>query len=196
MALNRLRIYFYILGAALVLSACAKRDSEFKARKNASGATYVGVHSEAADAAAAAAGYDTDILAVTQPQTIAGGVSVMSYLKVNTYNYKVTTTHTSVGTVSTVRQNLNGADFEINAVCATAECNPYYLVINITRGGQPIKQTAMKKYFWYSGSADSSQDLIMSNGPGEFLPVQSAIATLDQYRGESVNSNYMYTKAQ
>lgn len=196
MALNRLRIYLYVFMAALALSACAKRDSEFKARKNASGATYVGVRSEAADAAAAAAGYDTDILAVSQPQAIANGLSVSSYLKVNTSNYKVTTTHTSVGTISTLRQNLNGADFEINAVCATAECNPYYLVINITRGGQQIKQTAMKKYFWYSGSADSSQDLIMSNGPGEFVPVQTAISTLDQYRADSVNSNYPSLKAQ
>lgn len=181
MALTKnIRVYIYILVAAVALSACAKRDSDFKARKNAAGGVYVnGNQGLAADNAAAAAGYNTDILAIQPPQSNSNGaLSVTSYIKVNNNNYQVVTTHTQALAISKTNQNFDGANFEVNGVCGTDTCSPYYLVINITRNGQQIKQTAMKKFFYYTG-ADSSQDLVMSLGAGEFLSVQDAVKALD-----------------
>lgn len=183
-------IYIFILAAALAITACAKRDSEFRARKNAAGATLVDTpRTDAANAAAAAAGYDTDILGILQPQVAGNALRVTSYLRVNATTYQVMTTHSAVGTISQAQQYLEGANFEVNGVCATEHCNPYYLIINITRNGQQIKQTAMKKFFWYV-DANSSQDLILSRGPGEFLSVQSAISLLDQSQAQAVEENY------
>ncbi|WP_413291544.1 hypothetical protein [Bdellovibrio sp. HCB337] len=173
------RFYTYILVAALALTACAKRESGYKARRNASGATYTdGARGEAADAAAAAMGYNTDILGVMQPQSANSALSVTSYIRVNANNYQVVTTHYQALAISKTVQNFDGATFEVNGVCANNNCNPYYLIVNITRGGQQIKQTAMKKYFYYTG-AESGQDLILSRGAGEFVSVQDAINELE-----------------
>lgn len=191
------RVYLYIVIAVMALSACAKRDSEFKSRKNGAGASAVGgAQTDAADAAAAAAGYDTDILGIMQPQTTANGaLSITSYIKVNTNNYQVVTTNTAVNAISKTQQVFDGANFEISGVCGSENCSPYYLIINITRNGQQIKQTAMKKFFYYTG-ADSTNDLFLSRGVGEFLSVQEAISTLDQAVVEAEGSGYLEAKAQ
>lgn len=193
---KNIRIYTYIVVAALALSACAKRDSGYKARRSASGAVYTdGTRGEVADANAAAMGYNTDILGVMQPQTsTTGALSVTSYIRVNNNNYQVTTNHYQALAISKTNQNFDGANFEVNGVCANNSCSPYYLVINITRNGQQIKQTAMKKHFYYTGT-DSNQDLILSRGAGEFVSVQDAINELDNAVVED-NGDYQYTKAQ
>lgn len=174
------RTMIFIVAAAVAFTACAKRKSGYSGRTNAAGARYTdGARGEAADAAAAAMGYNTDILGITAPQAVgSGALSVTSYIKVNANNYQIVTTHTQPLAVSTTMQAFDGANFEVNGVCANVNCNPYYLVINITRGGQQIKQTAMKKFFYYSGSS-SSQDLILSRGAGDFVSVQQAINELD-----------------
>jgi hypothetical protein len=194
---KNMRVFLYITVAALALSACAKRDnSALAARKNAAGATNVGgAQSDAADAAAAAAGYNTDILVIQQPQMVGNALTVTSYIKVNNNNYKIVTTHNSVNTVSKTQQTFDGANFEVNGVCPNANCSPYYLVINITRSNQQIKQTAMKKFFYYT-DASSSQDLFLSRGAGEFLSVQDAITTLDSAVVDGTEPESMYTKAQ
>lgn len=174
------KIYMYIAATALLITACAKRDSEFAARKNAAGANYINdKQSAAADANAIANGVDTDIQQIQNPvATSNGGLSVSSLIRVNTQVYQVVTTHFSAGTISSTSANLNGATFDISGVCGSDVCNPYYLVVSISRNGQRIKQTAMKKYFFYT-NAQSSQDLIMSLGPNEFMQVQDLIHTLD-----------------
>jgi len=184
MALTKnFRVYLFCFVAALAISACAKKDSDFKARKNAAGATDVSPNaSQRADQAAAAAGYVTDILLIQTPVSTGAGLSVTSYVSVNNSDYQITTTHTNYGTTSaagaTVTQNFSGADFQITGICSNQYCSPYYLIINITRGGQPVKQTAEKKFFYYSGDA-SQQDLFLSRGPSEFMTVDQIINTLD-----------------
>lgn len=167
--------------AAMAVSACAKRDSEFSARKNAAGASYVNdQQAAAADQAAAASGYVTDILKIMNPmQTSTGSLSVTSQIRVNNNAYQIVTTHSNVNTVSSTMANFDGANFEVAGICGSDVCNPYYLVINISRNGQPIKQTAMKKYFYYVDQ-NSSQDLIMSLGPTEFMSIENLKIALDQ----------------
>ncbi len=175
------KIYIYIVVAAFALSACAKKDSEFAARKNAAGASYVNdQQAAAADQAAAASGYVTDILKILNPvQASTGALSVTSQIKVNNNTYQVVTTHSKVNAISSTTASFDGANFEVAGICGSDICNPYYLVINITRNGQKIKQTAMKKYFFYTDQ-NSSQDLIMSLGADEFMTIEAARASLDQ----------------
>jgi hypothetical protein len=175
------KIYIYIVVAAFAFSACAKRDSEFAARKNAAGASYVNdQQAAAADQAAAANGYVTDILKILSPtQASTGALSVTSQIKVNNNVYQIVTTHSQVNTVSSTSAMFDGANFEVGGICGSDLCNPYYLVVNITRNGQPVKQTAMKKYFYYTDQ-NSNQDLIMSLGPNEFMSIQDVKTTLDQ----------------
>lgn len=182
------KIYMYIVVAAFAFSACAKRDSEFAARKNASGASFVNdQQAAAADQAAAANGYVTDILKVLSPtQTSTGALSVTSQIKVNNNTYQIVTTHPQVNAVSSTTANFDGANFEVAGICGSDICNPYYLIINITRNSQRIKQTAMKKYFYYTNQS-SSQDLIMSLGANEFMTIEAARNALDQAVVDSGN---------
>lgn len=179
--LKNTKVYLYIVVAAFALAACAKRDSSFAARKNAAGATYVnGQQAANADANAAALGYQTDIQSVQNPVSAPnGGISVTSVISVNAKSYQVVTTHYQVNAVSSTTATFDGATFQVSGVCANNSCSPYYLIINITRNGQNIKQTAMKKYFYYDPSI-TTQDLVLSLGPTEFVSVQGAIQTLDQ----------------
>jgi hypothetical protein len=175
------KIYMYIIVAALALSACAKRDSEFAARKNAAGAKYVNdQQAAAADQAAAASGYVTDIQKILTPtQTSAGNLAVTSQVKVNNTVYQIVTTHYQVNVASSTTATFDGANFEVVGICGSDVCSPYYLIINITRNGQKIKQTAMKKYFSYTDE-NSSRDLIMSLGANEFVTIEGARNALDQ----------------
>ncbi|MGZ3795221.1 MAG: hypothetical protein ACXVB1_02590 [Pseudobdellovibrionaceae bacterium] len=179
--MKNIKTYLYIVVAAFAISACAKRDSEFAARKNAAGAAYVNdQQAAAADQAAAATGYVTDILQIQSPvQTSTGALSVTSQIKVNNNVYQIVTTHSQVNTASSTSTMFAGANFEVAGICGSDICNPYYLVINITRNGQRIKQTAMKKYFYYVDQ-NSTQDLIISLGANEFMSIESLRATLDQ----------------
>jgi hypothetical protein len=174
------KVYLYILAAAVALSACAKRDSEFAARKNGAGAPIVnGQQAANADAAAAAAGYSVDIMGIQQPIQNGGGLSVTSTISVNNKNYQINTTHYAIGQVSSTSANFDGATFQVSGVCGSETCSPYYLVIEITRNGQRIKQMAMRKYFYYS-NANSNRDMAMSLGANEFMSIQDIINTFDQ----------------
>jgi len=174
------KIYLYIAVAALALSACAKRDSEFAARKNGAGAPIVnGQQAANADAAAEAAGYKVDIMDIKTPVQSGNGLSVTSTISVNDKNYQINTTHPQVGQVSSTTANFDGASFKVSGVCGSETCSPYYLVIEISRGGQRIKQTAMRKYFYYT-NANSSRDMAMSLGANEFMTIQEIINAFDQ----------------
>lgn len=174
------KVYLYIVVAALALTACAKRDNEFAARKNGAGAPIVnGQQAANADAAAEAAGYKVDIMAIQPPVQAGSGVSVTSTISVNNKNYQINTTHNSVGQVSQTSGAFDGANFQVSGVCGSDTCSPYYLVIEITRNGQRIKQTAMRKYFFYTG-ANSNRDMAMSLGANEFMSIQDIINTFDQ----------------
>lgn len=170
-----------LLLATLTLVACAKRDSGLAARRNGAGAAYVnGQQAAEAEAAAAASGYQTDIMKVERSALSANGTySINSEIKVNDTRYQVTTTHSQVGVVSSTSANFAGATFEVSGVCGSDTCSPYFLVINITRNGQRVLQTSMKKNFDYTGP-DSTQDLVMSLGPNEFLSIQDIVNTLSQ----------------
>lgn len=178
------KVYLYILAAAVALSACAKRDNEFAARKNGAGAPIVnGQQAANADAAAAAAGYTVDIMGIQQPVQSGGGLSVTSTISVNSKNYQINTTHYQIGQVSTTSATFDGATFQVSGVCGSETCSPYYLVIEISRvvngGNQRIKQMAMRKYFYYT-NANSSRDMAMSLGANEFMSIQDIINTFDQ----------------
>lgn len=193
------RVYAFIVVAALALAGCAKRDSDFKARKNALGATDVGGNrSQAADDMAKQMGYDVDILTIQAPYMGNNGtLSVDSYLKVNATAYKVTTSHGQVGMDSQTSGHFDGADFHIVGRCATQNCNPYYLVLSITRNGQQIKQTAVKKFFYYT-STESTNDIFMSIGAGQFMSPTQAMQALDQAATQqgTDSGSTLYTKAQ
>jgi hypothetical protein len=180
--MKKMKIYMYIIIAAVAFSGCAKRDSEFAARKNAAGAAYVNdQQAAAADQAAAASGYVTDILKVLNPvQSSAGALSVTSQIQVNNNTYQIVTTHPQVNVVSSTSATLDGANFEVAGICGSNICNPYYLIIGITRNGQRIKQTAMKKYFFADPNQNYNQDLVMSLGANEFLTIEAARTALDQ----------------
>lgn len=174
------KIYLYIVVAAMALSACAKKDSEFAARKNGAGAPIVnGQQAAAADAAAEANGYKVDIMGIRNPVQAGGGLSVSSVISVNNKNYEITTTHYQVGAISATTANFDGATFEVSGVCGSEVCSPYYLVINISRNGQRIKQTAMRKYFFYTNPS-SQRDLALSLGANEFMSVQDIINAFDK----------------
>lgn len=174
------KVYLYIVVAAFALSACAKRDSEFAARKNGAGAPIVnGQQAANADAAAEANGYKVDIMGIQAPVQSGGGLSVTSTISVNNKNYQIVTTHYQVATVSSTTATFDGATFQVSGVCGSEVCSPYYLVIEISRNGQRIKQTAMRKYFFYT-NASSNQDLAMSLGANEFMSIQDIINTFDQ----------------
>jgi hypothetical protein len=174
------KVYLYILSAAVALTACAKRDNEFAARKNGAGAPIVnGQQADNADAAAAAAGYTVDILGIQQPVQSGGGLSVTSTISVNSKSYQINTTHYSIGQVSTTTATFDGANFQVSGVCGSETCSPYYLVIEITRNGQRINQKAMRKYFYYT-NANSSRDMALSLGANEFMSIQDIINTFDQ----------------
>jgi len=174
------KIYLYIVVAAFALSACAKRDSDFAARKNGAGAPIVnGQQAANADAAAAAAGYNVDIMKIQNPVQSGNGLSVISTVSVNSKQYQIQTTHYQTGQISSTSQSFDGATFEVSGVCGSDTCSPYYLVISITRNNQRIKQMAMRKYFTYTGEV-STRDLAMSLGANEFMTMQDIINTFDQ----------------
>lgn len=196
---KNLRVYTLIVIAAFALVACAKRDSDFKARKNALGATDVGGdRSLNADNLAKQMGYDVDVLTIQAPYMHGSGVlAVDSYLKVNATAYKVTTTHAQVGVDSQTSGRFDGADFNIVGRCSNQNCNPYYLVFTITRNGQQIKQTAVKKFFYYT-NPDSSSDIFMSIEAGQFMSPSQAMQALDQASAQqgTGSGSTLYTKAQ
>lgn len=179
------KIYGALVVLAFTLMACAKRDSEFAARRNAAGAAYVnGDQAAAAEANAAANGYKTDILEIATPVYKSGIYEVTSTVRVNDVNYRIVTTHSQPGIISETRADFAGANYAVSGVCGDDQCTFYFLVINITRNGQPILQTAMKKNFYYSGTS-SSYDLALSKGPNEFLSTQDIVNTLSQSVVES-----------
>jgi hypothetical protein len=174
------KVYLYIVAAAVALSACAKRDNDLAARRNGAGAPIVnGQQAANADAAAAAAGYNVDIMGIQTPVQSGGGLSVTSTVSVNSKNYQINTTHYQEGQVSSTTATFDGANFQVSGVCGSSTCSPYYLVIEITRNGQRIKQTAMRKYFYYTG-ANSNRDMAMSMGANEFMTIQDIINAFDQ----------------
>ncbi len=174
------KIYLYILAVSVSLTACAKRDSEFAARKNGAGAPIVnGEQAANADAAAAAAGYTVDIMGIQPPVWNNGMYTVSSQISVNNKNYQIDTSHSTPGQVSSTSANFDGATFQVSGVCGSEVCSPYYLVVEITRGNQRIKQMAMRKYFYYTNT-NSVRDMAMSLGANEFMSIQDIINTFDR----------------
>ena len=65
-----------LIAATIALSGCAKKNNDLKARMNAAGARDINpANSQAADAAAAASGYDTEFTSVSTPTSSGGALS-------------------------------------------------------------------------------------------------------------------------
>jgi hypothetical protein len=180
MALTKnIRILLICVTAAVALSACAKKDNSIAARKNSAGARDINpTSSQQADQYAMSQNVNADIVSVNQPAGTNGGLQVTSRIVVNNYQYDVTTTHSNYSSPAVIPpQNLNGATFNITGVCGDQYCNPYYLVINISANGRDVKQMAMMKFFFYTGSG-SQNDVFYSRLPGQFLSLQDAMSAL------------------
>ena len=181
MALNKyFRISALCLVAALAFSACAKKNNDLAARRNAAGAAATDAPATAqADAQAAAMGYDTEFMKISNPTQVANGaLSIVSRIRVGNSFYDINTSHTTYGEGSqpaVASKVLGNASFQVSAVCGTENCNPYYIVINITANGAPVKQMAMMKFFYGEG-AGTEGDIYYSRN--QFMTFPQAIQEL------------------
>lgn len=174
-----IRVMFVILIGAAALVSCAKKDSDFKGRKNAAGANLVGsaAANDRAAAAAAASGYVPDIMAINPPQFTAQGVTVTSQIKVNTSLFNISITNTAINQLASVSgATVGDLMLEASGQCADAGCAVYYLQLKFSRANQPVEQIVMKKFF---GNADGSNDFYITRGPSEFMSFLDAKALLD-----------------
>jgi hypothetical protein len=183
MSLNKLvRISLFCLVATVALASCAKKNNDLKARQNATGARDTNAaNSQAADDAAKASGFDTEFTRISNPVASGNGLSVITRIRVNSAYYDITTLHSTYGVSSqpaVATQNLNGANFQVSAVCANEYCNPYYIVVDITANGRQIKQMAEMKYFYYDNTTASQNDVFYSRSAGQFQSIQAAINEL------------------
>lgn len=177
------RVMFMLVAATVALSACAKKDSEFKGRKNASGAKYAGdpAQNAAADAAAAALGITSlDIIKTDDPVLVAQGkVRIHSEVEINKELYDISLDHTSINQPATVSGQVGPLTLTATGICITQNCSPYYLMLNFSRGNQEAKQMVLKKFFFYGGPA-TEDDYIIQRAGGKFETLQSAINILNQ----------------
>ncbi|MBC7371508.1 MAG: hypothetical protein H7326_08085 [Bdellovibrionaceae bacterium] len=179
MSLNKyFRISSLCLVAALAFTACAKKNNDLAARKNAAGASAVDANTTAAaDAQAAAMGYDTEFMKINNPTSNGGSLSVVSRIRVGNNLYDITTMHNTYGEGSqpaVANQTIGTASFQVSAVCGTQSCNPYYLMINITANGAQVKQMAMMKFFY--ADVGTENDVYYSRT--QFLSMPQAIQEL------------------
>jgi hypothetical protein len=175
-----------MLAATLVLSSCAKKDSEFKGRKNASGATVVGdaAQNQRGEQAAQDLGLKVlDIQHVYDPVAGPQGLTIATDVIINTNVFEISTYHNSMNQEAVTQPfQIQGTNLTLvaKAVCASATCSPYYLLMTFTSGNKNVQQKILKKFFYFNGEGTES-DYISLRGPTEFFTSMSeAIAFIDK----------------
>jgi hypothetical protein len=177
-----LRVTVLAILAAASLASCAKKDSDFKGRKNPSGAALVGDPSKnnRAGTDAAANGLNgADIVQISDPTLAGQAIQINSSIVANGLYYNVSTTHTVAGQwASTTSQIDGGFTLTVAGKCADSACSPYYLSLEFRKNGQPIKQIVQKHFFF--GSADATNpDYVIYRSGAEFMPIDQALQLLD-----------------
>ncbi|WP_413567978.1 hypothetical protein ACLWBD_09085 [Bdellovibrio sp. HCB117] len=163
--------------AAMSLSACAKKDSEFAARyqRNKMGATVVdGAKTQAAGEQAAAQGLEADVVNVTRhwtPEGQPGPRVVISTILVNNQEVPVTTVHSGTEQVNG-RVDIAGYVVAFHAMCGNATCNPYYATMEVYQNNRMIIQEGVRVFFDKQTPAD--EDRYQWFKPEESLPLVGA----------------------
>lgn len=174
-----------VLAAALALTACAKKDSDFAARyaKNKMGAEAANTQETGeADTAALEQGVDVDIIAITRNSNAAEKV-VTSTVILNNQQTTMTTRHT--GTEQRTGELVSGnTKLTVYAVCANANCNPYYVSLQVYKDGKLVIQEGVRKYFDMPASS-TNLDRYAKLKPERSLPLirGSSYTSADIYDG-------------
>ncbi|RYE97972.1 MAG: hypothetical protein EOO77_38070 [Oxalobacteraceae bacterium] len=153
--------------AALALGACAKKNNDLAARRNAAGAAATNTPvTQAADAYAQQMGYNLDIQGIAKPVSNGSGLTIVTRIIVNNNYYDVSTMHNTYGEGSqpamTNNMQVGNVSIQAQAVCATQSCSPYYIMINVTANGAPVKQMAMMKFFYQEGAGTENDIYTLS----------------------------------
>ncbi|WP_295899269.1 hypothetical protein [uncultured Bdellovibrio sp.] len=138
--------------AAMTMSACAKKDSEFAARyaKNKLGASVAdGPKTQEAGERAEAQGLLADVVDIQRyftPEGQPGPRVVMAKILINNQEMPVTTHHWGTETVEG-RVDVAGFTVVFHAMCGTVDCQPYYASMEIYKNNQMVIQEGVRKYF-------------------------------------------------
>ncbi|KYG63935.1 hypothetical protein AZI86_14075 [Bdellovibrio bacteriovorus] len=138
-----------VLIAALALSACAKKDSDFAAKykTNKMGAEATNVEeTAAADQVALGEGIDIDIVKIDR--ALNGSEKVMtSVVAINNYQFSLTTRHAALELRTGTMNVGNNVRIDAAAVCANANCTAYYVLVNAYKDNKLVIQEGVRKYF-------------------------------------------------
>jgi hypothetical protein len=131
-------------------------------------------------------GFDIDIDSIQPP------VMSQQYLQVNTQLYfgtssgafllPLSTFHAPVANMLNVTSgtvNASNLRLDVTAGCSSQNCNPYYLVISVYNGSQPVIQLGARKYFTNGVSMDSGYDIYQWMPANNFLSFENMKAYLD-----------------
>lgn len=141
-----------LLLMVFMVSACAKKNSEFAARyaKNKMGASVAdGVKTQEAGEMAAAYGLEADVVDIRRyfvPVGQPGPRVVMSKILINDQEIPVTTSHNGTEIVDG-KVNVGNYLVVFHAMCGTVDCNPYYASLTIYQNNQMLIQEGVRKYF-------------------------------------------------
>lgn len=199
--MKSLKPFAAVLIAALALSACAKKDSDFAAKykTNKMGAEAANVEeTAAADALALAAGVDIDIVAITRATSSTEKV-VTSTVVINNYQVSLTTRH-AAQEIRTGQMTSGNVTITASAVCALASCNPYYVSIQIYKDNKLLMQQGVRKYFDANGGGSNTLDRYAKIKPEDSIPLTSGstYSTADLTNDKTIvgylNTNSEYDK--
>ena len=159
-----------LASSMLLLSACAKQDSEFAAKyaKNGMGAPVQdGPAAERAGSYAEQIGLQADIIGVTRSNS--GGTNVLrATILVNNRQRDVESQHAGTEVVSGTT-SVDNYEIRYNAVCANSNCEPAFVEIEVFQymrnHNQILMQVGVKKYF-----NQNTGDAYQWFQPAEVLP--------------------------
>jgi hypothetical protein len=145
---------------ALMLSACAKQDSDFAAKyaKNGMGAKVTdGAATQRADEYAAENGLQADIVGISKNGSGGDGQAktITSTILINNQQRQVDSVHYSTEVVEGETE-IDGYTIKFHAMCANEACEPYYAMIDVYQYLQnhntQMIQVGVKKFFDTNGA--------------------------------------------
>ncbi|MGZ3817880.1 MAG: hypothetical protein ACXWRZ_14495, partial [Bdellovibrio sp.] len=163
-----------ILAAATMISACARKSSDFAERyaRNRMGAQVIdGPKTQQAAEQAAAQGLTAvDIVDIKKYWTSAnepGPRFVTAVILIDDQQTTVTTNHYG-SNVAEGYVDIKGYRIVYHAVCANEECNPYYSSLEVFQNNKMLIQEGVMKYF---NTGDTQNDYYQWFQPSEALPL-------------------------
>lgn len=183
MALSKsFRVFVFMLAATVTLASCAKKDSDFKGRKNSAGAALVGDPNKntRADNTSNQLGIvPPDIMNIANPvMNQQGGLTIVSRIGLGQRVFSVTLNHYPDNRPATVNTMVDNYQLFVEGRCVNTTCSPYYLNVMTRQGNQNIKQIVMKKFFFYEGES-TQMDYALARDGNEFETFENAIRILD-----------------